>query len=154
MTTKASQSLRSDVWTDFGFSCKSGTQEIDKVGWYKSITVTQRNLRNHLTRHHADALQQPAAKPVDSKQTQLDKAFVCKLLPTSVITPLRARLLEEMQPAQDDSVMVKEMKSAVRQDLQKRYLFYILNHHDIVRPVLFSFYYMTKKYFYKNFIIM
>ncbi len=57
----------------------------------------------------------------------------------SVIAPLRARLLEEMQPAPSDSVMVKEMKSAGRQDLQKRYLFYKLNHHDIVRPVLFSF---------------
>lgn len=40
----------------------------------------------------------------------------------SIIAPLRARLLEEMQPAPDDSVMVKEMKSAVHQDLQKRYL--------------------------------
>ncbi|KAL7389832.1 hypothetical protein ABVT39_010551 [Epinephelus coioides] len=39
----------------------------------------------------------------------------------SVIAPLRARLLE-MQPAPNDSVMVKEMKSAVRQDLQKRYM--------------------------------
>lgn len=42
--------------------------------------------------------------------------------PNSVIAPLRARLLEEMHPAPSDPVMVKEMKSAVHQDLQKRYL--------------------------------
>lgn len=41
----------------------------------------------------------------------------------SVIAPLRARLLEEMHLAPSDPVMVKEMKSAVHQDPQKRYLF-------------------------------
>ncbi len=94
MATKASsvKSFRSDVWTHFGFPCKPGTQETDKSKVvvcklcqaelkYNSNTT---NLRNHLSRHHADALQQPAAKPVDSKQTQLDKAFFYKLLPNSV----------------------------------------------------------------------
>lgn len=42
----------------------------------------------------------------------------------SVIAPLRARLLKEMHPAPTDPVMVKEMKSAVHQDLQKRYYHY------------------------------
>lgn len=46
----------------------------------------------------------------------------------SVIAPLRARLLEEMHPAPSDPVMVKEMKSAVHQDLQKRYLLLLLWH--------------------------
>lgn len=93
MATKASsvKSFRSDVWTHFGFLCKPRTQETDKSKMvcklcqaelkYNSNTA---NLRNHLSRHHADALQQPMAKPVDSKQTQLDKAFVCKLPPNSV----------------------------------------------------------------------
>lgn len=86
----APSTLKADIWSHFGFQCKPGTQEIDKskvvcklcqaVLKYCNNTT---NLRNHLSRHHADALQQPAAKPVDSRQMQLDRSFLCKLPPNS-----------------------------------------------------------------------
>ena len=81
---------KADVWIHFVFPCKPGTQERDKskvvckicqaVLKYCSNTT---NLRNHLSRHHADVLQQPMAKSADSKQTQLDQALMCKLAPGS-----------------------------------------------------------------------
>lgn len=55
----------------------------------------------------------------------------------SVIAPLRARLLEEMQPAPNDSVMVKEMKSCCALGSPEK-VFIVLHHHDIVRRVLFT----------------
>lgn len=86
--------VKADVWAHFGFHCKPETnEEVDKtkvvckhchtVLKYCNIT----NLRNHLARHHADIMQQKqssAAKPDDSKQTQLGKAFHCKFPSGSV----------------------------------------------------------------------
>lgn len=82
--------LKSDVWGHFGFKCKPGTTQVtDKsqvvcklcqaVLKYCNNTT---NLRNHLSRHHADVLQQPVAN-VKPKQMQLDTSFLCKLPPSS-----------------------------------------------------------------------
>ena len=45
----------------------------------------------------------------------------------SVIAPFRAKLLEKMQLTPSDPGMVKEIKSEVHQDLQKRYLLFYIN---------------------------
>ncbi|XP_017261968.1 E3 SUMO-protein ligase ZBED1-like [Kryptolebias marmoratus] len=76
--------FKSDVWAHFAFLSKSGTQEVDKSKVVCKLCQRElkycsntTNLRNHLTRYHADALQK--AQPVDSKQTQIDKSFISKL---------------------------------------------------------------------------
>lgn len=57
----------------------------------------------HLSRHHADALQQPAAKPVDSRQMQLDRSFLCKLPPNSaraqeITEPVAVFICKDLRP--------------------------------------------------------
>ena len=69
--------LKADVWMHFGFKKHEGSNELDKSKTICKICSVEvkycgntTNLRNHLMRHHPET---------DPNQTQLEKAFVCKL---------------------------------------------------------------------------
>lgn len=75
--------LKANVWTHFGFRCKTGTEEVDRshvvCKLCKSVLkyCNNMNRHKHLSQIHAVVLQPVAkAKSVDRKEMQLDKSFV------------------------------------------------------------------------------